>query len=387
MKEKLIELVESYFDDKKINRKNDAVQEISGNLIERYEEYISEGISESIAFEKCKEYLGDLKSLTEFYNVKKIAYSRPISLYFVIIFSFASFVTFFVNTLLSLSILLVSMIIYNIELKRQHLMYKMDESNIDTYRYIVKKHKFLSFIWAIIFNLIIWETVLILFSNLDKMDLSILFVSQPYGIFIMMILFLNIFTLIPFILVNNKTVLRYGEVMEEDISEYKITKLFTKKHKEINLLKFKNFNFIVICILTIVNVVVSLLSNISKFGYAIDPLTGDIIGLQLEREFPLWQHILESDFVFGTWVLVIVGILIIFILISSIFVSQMRSRKLILSLNILWFISILIYTFNYALMTGINYDMSLNIWCSLGVVMILFTYLIVYNTWKVLFYE
>lgn len=203
----------------------------------------------------------------------------------------------------------------------------------------------------------------------------------------MMILFLNIFTLIPFILVNNKTVLRYGEVTEEDISEYKITKLFTKKHKEINLLKFKNFNFIVICNLTIVNVVVSLLSNISKFGYAIDPLTGDIIGLQLEREFPLWQHIIESDFVFGTWVLVIVGILIIFILISSIFVSQMRSRKLILSLNILWFISILIYTFNYALMTGINYDMSLNIWYSLGVVMILFTYLIVYNTWKVLFYE
>lgn len=184
MKEKLIELVESYFYDKKINRKNDAVQEISGNLIERYEEYISEGISESIAFEKCKEYLGDLKSLTEFYNVKKIAYSRPISLYFVIIFSFASFVTFFVNTLLSLSILLVSMIIYNIELKRQHLMYKMDESNIDTYRYIVKKHKLLSFIWAIIFNLIIWETVLILFSNLDKMDLSILFcISTLWNIY------------------------------------------------------------------------------------------------------------------------------------------------------------------------------------------------------------
>lgn len=387
MKEKLIQLVECYFNEKEIVQSKEAIQEISGNLIERYEELVSEGISESEAFEKCSEYLGDLKSISAYHNVKEIAYSKPISLYFVMIFSGLSIIAFFLNTLVSLLLLILAIIVYNIELKRQYLMYKINASNMETFTYIIKKHKLFSFIWAVISNLIILETLLVMFSNLDKLTISLLFTTEPYGVFLIITLILNGFVLIPFIMINNRLVLQCESITEEDMTTYKITKLFTKKQQVMNLIKFKNLSFVIIAILTLMNIDVTILSKVSEFGLAANPITEEIIGWVLIRKYSMWQHLIKSNFNFGTWVLIIVGISLLTILVMSIFVSKIRSRKLFLGLNTLWFISVLIYAFVFNLYTGINHDMSLSIWYSLGVVMILYTYVIVYNTWKVLCYE
>ncbi|MCF7923629.1 MAG: hypothetical protein K9L64_00825 [Candidatus Izimaplasma sp.] len=386
MEEKIINLVESYFidDEKTVNK--EVIQEITSNMIERYNELRADGYSKQEAYDKCLEYLGNLKSLSNSYTKIEEHSAKPLSIYFVLTLSIASIFLFFVNTLLSLLIVLASIVIYSIEYRRQCVLFTSHKDNFTAFKFLTAVHKYLVLIWGFVFALIIMETVNVIFSNLDKLSFSLLFQSEPFGIVFLLCLILYIILLIPLTFYNNKIVFQYEKLVGEEVPKFRLPLLFQNKKEIRSYPSYKKISYVILIFLTLLNISITLFSKILRYGLAVDPVTEDIIGWQLIGSQPLWQHILNNHMNFGAFVLVIIGIFIIFFLILTIFIKQIRTNKLFFVLNALWVLGMLIYTFNYELYTGINYDMTASIAYSVSLLLIIGTYFVLSKTWKVLFY-
>ena len=220
------------------------IQEITSNIIERYNDEVMSGVSKEEAYIKCIDSLGNIRSGANIDDTSVKAKSYPISLYISIILTLASFVLFFVNTFWSNVLLSLTIVIFYLELRNQFNLVKKNISSSS--KVFLLAHKYIIIAWSLIFSLIIIETINNVFFDIElyiKFDLSIYFNSEPVGVLILINLLFMALIFIPLSLYHNNLVSSYLKYESlDDNLRHSIWKKSDKKQTSYSL--FKNHHLI-----------------------------------------------------------------------------------------------------------------------------------------------
>lgn len=389
MKEKLRSLVESYFDKKELLKNDDIIMEITGNIYDRYDELITSGVSEKDAFEQCRQSLGNISILSKKRQTEELAAEKPLSLYAVYLFSAAAIILFFVNTLASWSLVLMGIVVFFIEYVRQYRNYYRNPQEIHPFKSMTGQLKPLVFVWMVPISLTIIERLNVLLSDFDKLTIDWFISSEPFGMLFLICLVFYGILMIPVIFTYNIYISRYDEIVENPNRKLRIKFLFPHARHKSTLDGYKKKLFYGMILLTLLNILITLISDVIKYYRGPVLLSGgeEVIRTVVIGRLPLFRQMLDNMQNIGLWIMLSVGLLALFVIITGLFVKQVRSWKIYLSINILWLMSVLLVSFVYMLYTGIIYDMTLIISHSVGVVSFLIAFMIVCSRWKVLFYE
>ncbi|MBU1144583.1 MAG: hypothetical protein KJ971_01830 [Firmicutes bacterium] len=397
MEKKLNEFVINYFDVEERVVNEEAIKEISSNLIDRYHDLLIQGKSEEQAYIECVSSLGDIRKLLtqdKQVNASNITVQMQVLLFFL---SSISIVSFFFSSGVGLGFLLISIILFsylylNIYKKaKQGFVYNNGISFMEELLKLTKSLFPLMVMWIISASLLILETILILFSNIDKLIIQMFYQSTPVAIFFLMWLLIFVVTFV-FVFPNYAMVIkRYQFISKNNTTVFLFNKIIDKmkpqKYKSYSI--YKKRIYLKYVILSILHVFVTMFANTKEYyhGPIVFP-DGDIqIRTILSDTSPFWEKLLQN--ISSFWVILLFIILVTGV-VSFLFALNYKPlilKRIFLMFNVFWLIGILIIAISFMFYTGVIHDFSMVIYYSLGIVAIQFAFLILNRKIKELLYE
>ena len=397
MEKKLIEFVMNHFDDDERTTNEEAIKEINGNLIDRYHDLLSQGKSEEESYLECINTLGDIRN--QLTINKKVDTSKiSIKMQFLIFFlSGISIVSFFFYSGIGLTLLLVSIVLFSylylflFRQAKQALTHDNIGSSGEELLCLTKSLFPLMIMWVISVSLLIFETLLILFSNLDKLVIQMFYQSTPIGIFFLMWLVFSVFIFFS-VLPNYATIIkRYQLVTGNTTTLFPLQKIVDKmKNKKSKVYSvYKKQIYLKYFFFSLLHIVLTMLSETRQYyrGFVLLPSGDQGIRTILTDSSPLWKRLLDNPNNIGFILLLIIIVVGIVMFTYAFKHKQLYLRKIFLIFNFSWFIGILITAFSFMFYTGIINDFSIVSYYSISVIAIQITFLILNRKTEELLYE
>lgn len=397
MEKKLIEFVMNHFDDDEITTNEEAIKEINSNLIDRYHDLLSQGKSEEESYLECISTLGDIRNQLTI-NKKVDASKIAIKMQFVIFFlSGISIVSFFFSSGIGLALLLVSIVLFSyvylfiFRQAKQALTLDNIGSSGEELLSLTKSLFPLMIMWVISVSLLIFETLLILFSNLDKLVIQMFYQSTPIGIFFLMWLIFSVFIFFS-VLPNYATIIKRYQIVTGNTTtlfpfQKIVDKMKNKKSKVYSV--YKKQIYLKYFFFSLLHIVLTMLSETRQYyrGYVLLPSGDQEFRTIFSDSSPLWKRLLDNPNNIGFILLLILLVAGIVMFAHAFKYKTLVLRKIFLIFNFSWSIGILITAFSFMFYTGIMNDFSTVIYYSIGIIAIQVTFLILNRKTEELLYE
>ncbi len=386
MEEKLKKYIENQFTCKELKDNFEFIQEITANIVDRYNDEISSGISENEAYTKCIDSLGNIRSS---FNLEKSIYKEktyPVSLYISVALTVVAFVVFLFNAFWGLVVLCLTIVIFNLELRNQ--IYNVKSSKLSFMEMLLKAHKYFIVAWSFILSIIILETIFnfsLITEDYIKFTFDMYYNSEPVGMIFIINLILMAIIFIPLSIYHNKLVDSYKRY--KDIGK-NLRFRFWRSSQAVSFSKYKNREFLIYLLLMVIGLVFIFLSKVQLYLLGYNPISEEILGLQLAGSYTFLEFTLSQSST--SWPSIIlfstIGLFILYIILS-IFMMSIRQAKYITKWNILFTVTLFLVFIIQSLFTGVNYTFSMTLSNGLGLLVITFVFKSMFKNIEVLNYE
>jgi hypothetical protein len=317
---------------------------------------------------------------------------------FVIFFlSCISIVSFFFSSGIGLALLLVSIVLFSyvylfiFRQAKQALTLDNIGSSGEELLSLTKSLFPLMIMWVISVSLLIFETLLILFSNLDKLVIQMFYQSTPIGIFFLVWLLFSIFIFFA-ILPNYATIIKRYQIVTGNTTtifplQKIVGKMKSKKSKVYSI--YKKQIYLKYFFFSLLHIVLTMLSETRQYyrGFVLLPSGDQEIRTILTDSSPLWKRLLDIPNNIGFILLLILIVVGIVMFAYAFKYKPLFLKKIFLIFNFSWFIGILITALSFMFYTGIMNDFSTVIYYSIGIMAIQVTFLILNRKTEELLYE
>lgn len=378
MKDKIRIFVELQFSVKDRENQKEMIDEIVANLNDRYDEIIRQGKTDTEAFQECVLSLGDVKESLDVKENRTPAIYKPLIFMVVAILSIASVPVFLWNTLASLFLLCAAVVLFNLELYGQTRKSKKHPDEIQSLPYLIQSVRYLIGLWSLAFAMIVYETILIYFSNMDKITFQLMFLNQAAFYLWPMVFILAAIFMVPLSIWYRY--MAYSVSKECDV-QIPLRSFILMNKLDFSSLKMNRAkrDYFINVVFSIVLIAVTLLAKIRVFVSEVTEITPGIemtIRRLEEQTSLLYKSVSTIILPEFQLVLIGVGLMLVFLVLTA-FIKSIRKPLIFLIANSIWFLLILVMQFRLNLYVGVGYDTS-----SINAYM--FGFSIIYWSWLIL---